>query len=83
MVNFEKPTPHCHLYITPTKKHLAHKELSAFLLLVHPARFERATPRFEAWCSIQLSYGCMLFILLILQILVHLPSHNFSMLDTL
>ncbi len=27
--------------------------------VVHPARFERATPRFEAWCSIQLSYGCI------------------------
>ena len=28
------------------------------LYLVHPARFERATPGFEVQCSIQLSYGC-------------------------
>ncbi len=26
-------------------------------LLARPDRFERPTPRFEAWCSIQLSYG--------------------------
>jgi hypothetical protein len=25
--------------------------------VVRPDRFERPTPRFEAWCSIQLSYG--------------------------
>ncbi len=25
--------------------------------VARPARFERAAPRFEAWCSIQLSYG--------------------------
>jgi hypothetical protein len=29
---------------------------------VHPARFELATPWFEAKCSIQLSYGCTLFV---------------------
>ena len=29
-------------------------------LLVHPDRFERPTPRFVVWCSIQLSYGCAL-----------------------
>ncbi len=26
--------------------------------MVHPERFERPTPRFVVWCSIQLSYGC-------------------------
>jgi hypothetical protein len=25
--------------------------------MVRPERFELPTPRFEAWCSIQLSYG--------------------------
>ena len=25
--------------------------------LARPERFELPTPRFEAWCSIQLSYG--------------------------
>ena len=28
--------------------------------MVHPERFERPTPRFVVWCSIQLSYGCIL-----------------------
>ena len=27
------------------------------LKMVRPERFELPTPRFEAWCSIQLSYG--------------------------
>lgn len=27
--------------------------------MVHPERFERPTPRFVVWCSIQLSYGCL------------------------
>jgi hypothetical protein len=27
--------------------------------MAHPERFERPTPRFVVWCSIQLSYGCM------------------------
>lgn len=31
----------------------------ALNFLVHPARFERATPGFEVQCSIQLSYGCI------------------------
>ena len=26
--------------------------------MAHPEGFEPPTPRFEAWCSIQLSYGC-------------------------
>ena len=26
--------------------------------MAHPERFERPTPRFVVWCSIQLSYGC-------------------------
>ena len=26
-------------------------------LMARPERFELPTPRFEAWCSIQLSYG--------------------------
>ncbi len=30
---------------------------SAFLQLVRPERFELPTPKFVAWCSIQLSYG--------------------------
>ena len=28
--------------------------------MAHPERFERPTPRFVVWCSIQLSYGCVL-----------------------
>jgi hypothetical protein len=28
--------------------------------MVHPKRFELLTPRFVVWCSIQLSYGCVL-----------------------
>ena len=27
--------------------------------MAHPERFERPTPRFVVWCSIQLSYGCL------------------------
>ena len=27
--------------------------------MAHPERFERPTPRFVVWCSIQLSYGCV------------------------
>ena len=44
-----------------TKKSLRAGALSDsfyMLYLVHPARFERATPGFEVQCSIQLSYGC-------------------------
>jgi hypothetical protein len=29
----------------------------ALCVLARPERFELPTPRFEAWCSIQLSYG--------------------------
>ncbi len=28
--------------------------------MAHPKRFELLTPRFVVWCSIQLSYGCVL-----------------------
>ncbi len=34
---------------------IPHKELLRFM--ARPERFELPTPRFEAWCSIQLSYG--------------------------
>lgn len=27
--------------------------------MAHPAGVEPTTPRFEVWCSIQLSYGCV------------------------
>ena len=29
--------------------------------MAHPERFERPTPRFVVWCSIQLSYGFLPF----------------------
>ncbi len=29
----------------------------AFVFVVRPERFELPTPKFVAWCSIQLSYG--------------------------
>ena len=38
----------------------AQSRVTRFLFLVRPDRFERPTPRFEAWCSIQLSYGRVL-----------------------
>lgn len=28
-------------------------------IVVHPEGFEPPAPRFEVWCSIQLSYGCV------------------------
>jgi hypothetical protein len=31
--------------------------LQPLSLMVRPERFERPTPRFVVWCSIQLSYG--------------------------
>ena len=34
---------------------IPHKGLLRFM--ARPERFELPTPRFEAWCSIQLSYG--------------------------
>ncbi len=27
--------------------------------MAHPEQFERPTPKFVVWCSIQLSYGCV------------------------
>ncbi len=33
------------------------KYLKSLILLARPERFERPTPKFVAWCSIQLSYG--------------------------
>ena len=42
------------LQITHTKKR---PHLEALSYVARPERFELPTPRFEAWCSIQLSYG--------------------------
>ena len=40
------------------RSHIAKRPLTEALCYVaRPERFELPTPRFEAWCSIQLSYG--------------------------
>ena len=48
---------------TPSKRRVvpeASRLWAVFILkeVAHPERFERPTPRFVVWCSIQLSYGC-------------------------
>ena len=40
---------------SPPHKKTPHQQ--AFSYVARPERFELPTPRFEAWCSIQLSYG--------------------------
>lgn len=37
-----------------------HKAETSKGRMAHPKRFELLTPRFVVWCSIQLSYGCVL-----------------------
>ena len=46
----------------PVASHPAPFLLSASrtIEMAHPKRFELLTPRFVVWCSIQLSYGCVL-----------------------
>ena len=47
--------------ISPFYRYRANKKASDdanLTNLVHPTRFERATPSPGSWCSIQLSYGC-------------------------
>ncbi len=45
-------------------------------LLAYPEGFEPPTPRFEAWCSIQLSYGYALFSYGLLKEMVHDVTTN-------